>query len=123
MKVRHVLIAAASLGMFASASFATELYHPSNAEEGVSFQPAHLSTALTRAQVHATVVAAQGDGTLTWISRGYPPRYPHTAGPASSTTRAQVLDELRLWKARPVTTDGMRQVQGELGWVDARQLP
>ena len=118
MKVCH-LVFAASLGIVASASFATELYHPSNAEEGVSLHPNHVSSGLTREQVNTTVMGAQRDGTLTWISRGYPPRYPHAAGPSLTKTSEQVQQELRMWKGNPVTADGLREVGGELGWIPA----
>lgn len=119
MKVRHLAFAA-SLGIVASTAFATELYHPTkNAEEGVTLRPDHMSSGLTREQVNATVMGAQRDGTLTWISRGYPARYPHAAGPNLTKTAEQVQQELRMWKANPVTADGLREVGGELGWVPA----
>lgn len=39
------------------------------------------------------------------------------AMPASGKTREQVQRELLAWRANPVTSDGWRQVGGEVGWV------
>jgi hypothetical protein len=119
MKFRHVLLVA-SLGAVASTSFATQLYHPSNAEEGVTFLPLHQSGGLTRDQVRTNVMGAQRDGTLSWISRGYPGTYPLVQGPKLSNSRDQVQAELRAWQKNPVTPDGLRYVAGEIGWVEAR---
>jgi hypothetical protein len=119
MKFRHVLLVV-SLGAVASTSFATQLYHPSNAEEGVTMLLLHQSTGLTRAEVRTNVMGAQRDGTLSWISRGYPGTYPLVQGPKLSNSRDQVEAELRAWQKNPVTPDGMRYVPGEIGWVEAR---
>lgn len=121
MKLRNIAIAAASLGLVASASFASELYHPSNAEEGWTLHPNHMTSGLTRAQVNTSVMGAQRDGTLTWISRGYPARYPHVSAPTQGKSRGQVLEELRIWQANPVTADGLREIGGEAGWMPAHQ--
>jgi hypothetical protein len=118
MKFRHILFLAGAVA--ASASFA-DTYHPSNAEEGVSLHQEHASSGLTRAQVNTTVMGAQRDGTLSWISRGYPGTYPLVAGPNLSKSRQQVLGELAAWQRNPVTFDGLREVGGEIGWADARQ--
>jgi hypothetical protein len=117
---KSVLVALAISAAGASA-FANELFHPNNSEVGVAVHPNHPTTdsGLTRAQVLTQVMGAQRDGTLTWISRGYPPRYPLSGGPALSKTRAQVEEELRAWKANPVTADGMLEVGGDIGWVNA----
>jgi hypothetical protein len=119
MKFHHVLLAA-SLGVFASTPFATQLYHPSNAEEGVTFLRLHQSGGLTRDQVRTNVMGAQRDGMLSWISRGYPGSYPLVQGPKLSNSRDQVEAELRAWQTTPVTPDGLRYVPGEIGWVEAR---
>lgn len=116
MKFRHILFLAGAVA--ASASFA-DTYHPSNAEEGVSLHQQHAASGLTRSQVNTSVMGAQRDGTLSWISRGYPSRYPLSAGPMLSKSRQQVEDELRAWKANAVTSDGMLEVGGEIGWVNA----
>lgn len=60
---------------------------------------------------------------LYWISRGFPATYPLVKGPALNKSRAQVMQELQAANERPVTIDGMRDMGGEAGWVDARQLP
>jgi hypothetical protein len=71
MKVRTAILVA-SLAASASASFATSVYHTSpSQEEGVSLAPDHLGNAVTRQSVESTVLAAQKDGSLYWISRGY----------------------------------------------------
>ena len=113
-----VAIALAAVG---ATSHAEELFHPNNSEVGVAIHPNHPNTdsGLTRAQVLTQVMGAQRDGTLTWISRGYPPRYPLSSGPALSKTREQVENELRAWKANPVTSDGMLEIGGEIGWTNA----
>lgn len=115
MKFRHILILAGAVAT--SAAFA-DVYHPSNAEEGVALHPDHAS-GMTRAQVNTSVMGAARDGTLSWISRGYPGTYPLVAGPNLSKSRQQVLDELAAWQRNPVTFDGLREVGGELGWVGA----
>lgn len=119
MKFRHLLLAA-SLGAVASTSFASQLYHPSNAEEGVTFLPLHQSGGLTRDQVRTNVMGAQRDGSLSWISRGYPGTYPLVQGPKLSKSTDQVKEELRAWQKNPVTPDGMRFMPGEVGWTEAR---
>jgi len=43
--------------------------------------------------------------------------------PSLSKSREQVLGELSAWQRNPVTADGVREVRGELGWVNARQVP
>lgn len=106
-------IAVATLAAAATASFATELYHPSNPEEGVTLRPEHMKSGLTRAQVEDGVLAAQRDGSLTWISRGYPPRYPLTPGPGLSKTRSQVEQELHDWKRQSGRPDGSRSQPGD----------
>lgn len=122
MNVRSIAVATA-LTLTAATGFADQLYHPSNAEEGVSLQPQHLKRGLSRAEVDASVMGAQRAGTLSWISRGYPATYPLVAGPALKNSREQVDRELRDWQAKPVTADGLRFVAGELGWVEASQVP
>ena len=94
MKVRTAILVA-SLAASATASFATSVYHTSpSQEEGVSLAPDHLGNAVTRQSVESTVLAAQKDGSLYWISRGYPATYPLVPGPKLTKTRQQVLDEL-----------------------------
>lgn len=123
MKTRTALIAV-SLAISAGASFATSVYHPSaSQEEGVSLAADHLGGAVSRQAVQGAVIAAQQDGSLHWISRGYPATYPLVKGPALTKTRQQVSGELQAAKRSPVTQDGVRDLGGEAGWVDARQLP
>lgn len=117
MKLR-LLIALTALASGTAVSLASELYHPSNAEEGVMWTPVHAKGGLSRAQVEESVLAAQRDGTLTWISRGYPPRYPFVPAPALTKSREQVRQELQEWKRQPVRPDGARLVPG-MGWVDS----
>jgi hypothetical protein len=107
-----------ALVVAAGASVADPL-HPDNSEIGVSVQPNHPTapSGVTRAQVEAQVMGAQRDGSLTWISRGYPARYPLSAGPALSKSRDQVESELRAWRANSVAPDGARDVGGEVGWI------
>jgi hypothetical protein len=119
MKFRHIVFAV-SLGAIASTSFATQLYHPSNAEEGATFLPLHQSGGLARDQVQMAVMDAQRDGTLSWISRGYPGTYPLVQGPKLSNSRQEVEAELRTWQKNPVSPDGLRYVPGEIGWVETR---
>ena len=119
MNARKSALVALTLAAATTAAFANERYHPSNSEVGVTIHPDHRVTPsdLSRAQVNAQVMGAQRDGTLTWISRGYPARYPLVSGPTLSKTRQQVEDELLLWKRNPVAPDGARDMGGELGWV------
>lgn len=123
MKIRTAVLVA-SLAASATASFATSVYHASpSQEEGVTFAPDHMGNAVSRQAVESTVLAAQKDGSLYWISRGYPATYPLVKGPQLTKTRQQVLDELQAAKRNPVGRDGVRDMGGEAGWVDARQLP
>ena len=123
MKVRTAILVA-SLAASATASFATSVYHASpSQEEGVSLAADHLGNAVSRQAVESTVLAAQKDGSLYWISRGYPATYPLVPGPKLTKTRQQVLDELQSASRNPVGRDGVRDMGGEAGWVDARQLP
>lgn len=123
MKLRTAVLVA-SLAASATASFATSVYHASpSQEEGVSLAPDHLGNAVSREAVASTVVAAQKDGSLYWISRGYPATYPLVQGPRLTKTRQQVTDELQSAKRNRITSDGMRDLGGEAGWVNARQLP
>lgn len=123
MKFRTAVLVA-SLAASATASFATSVYHASpSQEEGVSLAPDHLGNAVTRQAVESSVLTAQKDGSLYWISRGYPATYPLVPGPKLTKTRQQVTDELQSAKRNPVTSDGMRDLGGEAGWVNARQLP
>ncbi|MDT0136957.1 hypothetical protein [Acidovorax sp. PRC11] len=118
----HFVLAIAALA--ATPVFATSVYHPSAVqEEGVVFAPDHLGNTVSREAVRNTVLAAQKDGSLQWISRGYPATYPLVKGPALSKTRDQVQQELQAAKSSPVTRDGMRDMGGEAGWVNATQLP
>ena len=106
-------IAVAAMAASASASLATELYHSSNPEEGVTLRTDHMKAGLTRAQVEEGVLAAQRDGTLTWISRGYPARYPLVPAPALSNTRAQVERDLFDWKRGSGRLDGAKSAPGD----------
>jgi hypothetical protein len=121
MKTSHFILTAALAGM-GNVAMATQLYHPSTSqEEGSRFEAQHLVNGASRNSVQQDVLLAQRDGTLHWISRGYPVRYPLVPGPSLSKSRAQVQEELRVWQRAPVSADGMRYVGGELGWVDARR--
>ena len=53
----------------------------------------------------------------------YPATYPLVKAPALSKTREQVRQELEYSRKNPVTADGMRDMGGEAGWVNAQQLP
>lgn len=119
MKVR-TLVATLALATVSAGTIATELYHPSNQEEGVRFQPDHATGNTSRTQVYQNVMGAQADGSLHWISRGYPPTYPLVQGPKLGKSRQQVLDELRQWQQRPVSADGKRDLGGEIGWAEDR---
>ena len=119
MKVR-ILIATLALATVSAGTIATELYHPSNAEEGVRFQPDHVSKKTSRTQVYQSVMGAQADGSLHLISLEYPPNYPLAQGPKLGKSRQQVLDELRQWQQRPVSADGKRDRGGEIGWTEDR---
>ena len=121
MKFRHIVFAV-SLGAIASTSFATQLYHPSNAEEGVTFLPLHQSGGLTRDQVRTNVMGAQRDGTLSWTNRGYPGAYPLVQGPKLSNSRGQVEAELRTWQKSPVTRTACATFPVKLaGWKRANR--
>jgi hypothetical protein len=78
---------------------------------------------VSRDSVRNTVLVAQQDGSLQWISRGYPATYPLVKAPTLTKSRAQVLQELEDAKRNPITADGMRDMGGEAGWVNAQQLP
>ena len=122
MKVRTALIIA-SLAATTS-SFASSVYHASPVqEEGAVFAPDHLGNTVSRETVQNTVMAAHKDGSLQWISRGYPATYPLVKAPTLTKTRDQVQQELQAAKRAPVTADGMRDMGGEAGWVNATQLP
>ena len=123
MKVRNALIIV-GLATVATASFAGSAYHASPVQEkGAVFTPDHLGNTVSRESVRNAVLVAQQDGSLQWISRGYPATYPLVKAPALSKTREQVRQELEYSRKNPVTADGMRDMGGEAGWVNARQLP
>lgn len=123
MKVRNALIIA-GLAAAATTSFASSVYHKSPVqEEGAVFAPEHLGNTVSRDSVRNNVLVAQQDGSMHWISRGYPATYPLVKAPALSKTRDQVRQELEQARRNPVTADGMRDMGGEAGWVNARQLP
>ena len=111
-------IAVALIASTTLPSMATELYHPAGSpEEGAVLRTDHMKGDLTRAQVEEGVLAAARDGTLTNISRGYPPRFPTVSAPVSGKTRQQVEQEFQAWKMQPLTPDGKRMVPG-VGLVD-----
>lgn len=111
MKIRWI-VAVVTLALAGSPSFATDLYHAaSSAEEGVVLRADHMK-GVTSAQVESEVLAARRDGTLTNISRGYPPRFPLSAAPASTRTREQVEQEFHSWKRQPLSPDGKRMLPG-----------
>ena len=123
MKARFALIAC-SLAATATASIASTAFHTSpSQEEGATLVPSHLGGTVSREDVQQNVLVAQQNGSLHWISRGYPATYPLVKGPQLTKTRQQVLDEMQAAKRNPVTSDGVRDMGGEAGWVDARQLP
>ena len=123
MKVRNALIIV-GLATVATASFAGSAYHASPVQEqGAVFTPDHLGNTVSRESVRNAVLVAQQDGSLQWISRCYPATYPLVKAPALSKTREQVRQELEYSRKNPVTADGMRDMGGEAGWVNARQLP
>lgn len=113
------LFAAAVLSLAAPLSFATELYHPSNAEEGATLRTDHMRDSPSREGIERGLLAAQRDGSLSWISRGYPAGYPLLRDSSSTTTREQVLLQLQQWKRKPITEAGLTLMQGELGWVES----
>jgi hypothetical protein len=123
MKVRTAILVA-GLSLAASGAFASSVYHASPVQEqGTVFIPSHLGNSVSRDAVHTSVLAAQKDGSLPWISRGYPATYPLVKGPTLTKSRTQVLQELETARRNPVSADGMRDMGGEAGWVNARQLP
>ncbi len=120
MIIRFALIAA-SLAASATASFASSVYHASpSQEEGVALAPDHLGNAVSRESVQKDVLVAQQNGSLYWISRGYPATYPLVTGPVLTKSREQVLNELQgaQHKSAP---GGLRDLGGEIGWTDTRQ--
>lgn len=123
MKVRNALIIV-GLATVATTSFAASAYHASPVQEkGAVFTPDHLGNTVSRDSVRNTVLVAQQDGSLQWISRGYPATYPLVKAPTLTKSRDQVLQELEYAKRNPITQDGMRDMGGEAGWVNAQQLP
>lgn len=123
LKVRFALIAL-SLATTATASFASTAFHISHSqEEGVTFVPSHLGNTVSREDVQKNVLVAQQDGSLHWISRGYPASYPLINASVSTKSRQQVLDELQSAQKLPTTTKGVRDLGGEIGWVEAHQAP
>lgn len=123
MKVRFALTAF-SLAATATASFASTAFHASpSQEEGATFLPSHLGDSVSREDVEKDVLVAQKNGSLQWISRGYPATYPLIKAPESTKSRQQVLDELQAAQKRPSTANGVRDLGGEIGWVEAHQAP
>lgn len=123
MKARFALIAF-SLAATATASFASTAFHTSpSQEEGATFVPSHLGRTVSREDVQQNVLVAQQNGSLHWISRGYPATYPLVKAPVSNKSRHQVLDELQAAQKGPATTNGVRDLGGEIGWVEAHQAP
>lgn len=123
MKVRNALIIVGA-AIAATTSFAASAYHASPVQEqGAVFTPDHLRNTVSRDSVLNTVLVAQQDGSLQWISRGYPVTYPLFKAPTLTKSRDQVLQELEFAKRNPITADGMRDMGGEAEWVNAQQLP
>jgi len=120
MKVRNALIIA-GLATAATTSFASSVYHQSPVQgEGAVFALEHQGNTASRDSVRNNVLVAQQDGSMHWISRGYPATYPLVKAPTLSKTRDQVRQELEQARRNQVTADDMG---GEAGWVNARQLP
>ena len=86
MKV-STLVATRVLATVSAGTIATELDHPSNAEEGARFQPDHVSGKTSRAQIVQNVMGAQAGGSLHRTSRGDPPTYPLIQGPKLGKSR------------------------------------
>ena len=123
MKARFALIAC-SLAATATASIASTAFHTSpSQEEGATFVPSHLGGTVSREDVQQNVLVAQQNGSLHWISGGYPATYPLVKAPASTKSRQQVLDKLQAAQKRPSTLNGVRDLGGEIGWVEAHQAP
>lgn len=113
------LLATTALSLAVPLSFATEIYHPSNAEEGAMLRTDHMGGGPSRDQIDGELLAAQRNGSLSWISRGYPAGYPLVRSAPLTKTSDEVRSELQQWKRRPVTGGGLTLLPGELGWVDA----
>jgi len=88
-----------------------------------TFVPSHLGRTVSREDVQQNVLVAQQNGSLHWISRGYPATYPLVKAPVSNKSRQQVLDELQAAQKGPATANGVRDLGGEIGWVEAHQAP
>lgn len=122
MKARFALVACSLAS--ATASFASTAFHTSPIhEESVAFVPSHVGGTVSREDVQQNVLVAQQNGSLHWISGGYPATYPLVKAPASTKSRQQVLDELQAAQKRPTTLNGVRDLGGEIGWVEAHQAP
>lgn len=127
MSIRKTILSVALLGAFAASAFAgsgTD-YVSERGEATYSgpmpAKPTHpMPGAKTRAEVVREVQNAGGNDAL-----GYVGDYPKSWGVAtggnpamsSSRSRESVLQELQAFRRNPVTHDGYRVIDGEIGYV------
>lgn len=115
IRTASFVLAAIALSLGTSLASASDQFQATN-EVGVKLHP--LPSTKSRAEVKRALQAARQDGSL---ETGDDPDYPHaTATSAPGKTRAEVKRELQAWEAYPVTADGYRERDGELGWVRVR---
>lgn len=123
MRTRTIscVLAIAALSLGTTLASASDQFEPANNESGVKLRPQHpVPSTKSRDQVKQELKAAREDGSLQDI--GDDPDYPHaTDTPAvPGKSRAEVKRELQAWKANPVTADGYREVNGDIGLAPVR---
>ena len=123
MSIRTVssILAIAALSFGTTLASASDQLEPANNDAGVQLRPLHHhGSTKSRDQVKQELRSARSAGSLQ--DSGDDPDYPHAddAANALGKTRAEVKRELQVWQANPVTAEGDRELEGEVGWVRSR---
>lgn len=127
MSIFKTLLSVALVGAFAAPALAAgSLGYVSERGEATYSGPMpgsvnyQMPGALSRADVERDVLNARQNGTLSYVG-DYPASWAVTkGGPApthSALTRESVRQELQAFLRNPVTADGYRFVNGEIGYV------
>lgn len=128
MSIRKTLLSVALVGAFAAPAFAAgNTDYVSERGEATDSGPMpgskqHMPSAKSRADVEREVLNARQNGTLTFVGEGdYPASWAVAKGglaPSNSAlSRESVRKELQAFQRNPVTADGYRFVDGEIGYV------
>lgn len=127
MSIRKTLLSVALVGAFAVPAFAAgNVGYISERGEASYSGPMpgsvtnEMPSAKSRADVEREVLNARQNGTLTYVgdySASWAVPKGGVAPIASAVTRESVRNDLKAFQRHPVTADGYRFVNGEIGYV------